>query len=92
MGCIPKTAVYVPGRYCASSQNNTCGKLLIATTNPGKIVEIRDLLRGQPWTVVDPVEINISPEIEETGQDYAENAALKARGMGGGLRLLGSGG
>jgi XTP/dITP diphosphohydrolase len=62
------------------AKNDACGKLLIATTNSGKIVEIRDLLRGQPWTVVDPVEINISPEIEETGQDYAENAALKARG------------
>jgi len=62
------------------AKSDGCGKLLIATTNPGKIIEIRDLLHGQPWTVVDPVEINLRLEVEETGADYAENASLKARG------------
>ena len=52
--------------------------LLIATTNPGKIVEIQDLLEGLPFRLLLPADLGIRLEVEETGQTYAENAALKA--------------
>lgn len=52
--------------------------LLIATTNAGKIREIRHLLAHWPTfrTLADLPPI---PEPEETGATFADNAALKAR-------------
>jgi len=49
---------------------------LISTTNRGKLREIQDLLPG--FELVIPSELGITLEVEETGQTYAENAALKA--------------
>lgn len=53
-------------------------RLLIATTNPGKVAEMRDLLEGLPFNVVAPEEIGLSLNVTETGTTFAENAALKA--------------
>lgn len=53
--------------------------LLLATTNPDKVREIRALLDGVP---VEIVGLDRFPGIvppEETGASFAENAALKAR-------------
>lgn len=53
-------------------------KLLAATTNPGKIREIRGILHGAP---VELVTLDACPGIaepEETGATFAENARLKA--------------
>jgi len=50
--------------------------ILLATNNAGKVVELRDLLPG--ITVLTPNDLGITMEVEETGQTYAENAALKA--------------
>jgi XTP/dITP diphosphohydrolase len=52
--------------------------LLIATTNAGKIREIRHLLHGHAelFTLADLPPIT---EPEETGSTFADNAALKAR-------------
>src|SRR5689334_9890412 len=56
--------------------------LLVATTNPGKVREIRLALEGAPVRIVTLAD---SPEFatiagpEETGQTLAENALLKAR-------------
>jgi XTP/dITP diphosphohydrolase len=52
--------------------------LLIATTNPGKIVEIQDLLEDLPFHLLLPADLGIRLEVAETGGTYAENAALKA--------------
>jgi XTP/dITP diphosphohydrolase len=52
-------------------------RLLIATKNAHKTIEIRDIL-GDAWEVTD---LNAHPEVsapEETGTTFAENAALKA--------------
>ena len=51
-------------------------RLLIATTNPGKLVEFRELLGGLPVELVLPER---DLQVAETGRNYAENAALKAR-------------
>jgi XTP/dITP diphosphohydrolase len=54
-------------------------RILIATTNPGKLVEVRALLDGLSLTVLGPGDLQIRlPAVEETGMDYTENAALKA--------------
>lgn len=53
-------------------------KLLIATTNPGKIAELRGLLDGCGWDVVTPDQLGLDVDVEETGETFEENARLKA--------------
>jgi XTP/dITP diphosphohydrolase len=52
--------------------------LLIATTNPGKIREIREILAGLSIDLVTLDRFPGIPEPEETGSTFAENARLKA--------------
>lgn len=53
--------------------------LLIATSNPGKIVELKNMLRDLDCLVVGFADLlQTPPSIEETGQTFAENAMLKA--------------
>ena len=52
--------------------------LLIATTNPGKLREIKDILN---WIPIELVTLELFPEVpepEETGETFAENARIKA--------------
>jgi XTP/dITP diphosphohydrolase len=53
-------------------------KLLIASSNPGKTIEFRELLAGCGWEILSPVDIGLTLDVEETGATYAENARLKA--------------
>jgi XTP/dITP diphosphohydrolase len=53
--------------------------LLIASENPGKLVEIRAILQGMPIRLVSPGDLGLRLDVAETGQTYAENAGLKAR-------------
>lgn len=53
-------------------------KLLVASTNPGKLREIRGILSGAPVEMVTLEEFPSVEEPEETGQTFAENARLKA--------------
>jgi XTP/dITP diphosphohydrolase len=53
--------------------------LLVATTNPGKIREIRLVLEGVPRRLLTLADVAPVAEPEETGRTFAENAALKAR-------------
>ena len=53
-------------------------KLLIATHNPGKIREYRELLADLPLDVVSLADEDITLDVEETGSTFAENAILKA--------------
>ena len=54
-------------------------RLLLATSNPGKVREFRRLLATVPFEVVTPADLGLSLDVEETGASYAENATLKAR-------------
>lgn len=54
-------------------------KLLIATTNPGKVKEIFGILEGVPFELVTLNDLDPIAEPEETGATFAENARLKAR-------------
>lgn len=53
-------------------------KILIATTNPGKLKEISNFLKDLPLQIVSLSDINISDDVEETGTTYQENSELKA--------------
>ncbi len=54
-------------------------KLLIATTNPGKLAEIRKFLSDVPLDLVSLKDVCITDSVEETGNTFEENAVLKAR-------------
>ena len=54
-------------------------KLLIATNNSHKATEFRRLLSGVPYELVTPADLDISLDVEETGETFEENANLKAR-------------
>lgn len=53
------------------------GKLVIATHNPGKLAEMKELLAPHGIEVVSAGELDL-PEPEETGNDFRSNAAIKA--------------
>jgi XTP/dITP diphosphohydrolase len=53
-------------------------RLVVATTNRGKLREIADILRGLPITLLTLRDVAPVPEPEETGTTFAENARLKA--------------
>jgi len=53
-------------------------KLLLATTNPGKVREIRGILRGAPVEIISLDSLPPIEEPRETGRTFAENARLKA--------------
>jgi XTP/dITP diphosphohydrolase len=53
-------------------------RLVVATTNPGKLREIRDLLADAPVTLVGLADMPLVEEPEETGVTFEENARLKA--------------
>jgi XTP/dITP diphosphohydrolase len=54
-------------------------RLLIATTNRGKVREYVDLLAGLQFEPVDLADVGINDDVDETGTTYEENAILKAR-------------
>src|SRR6187399_3184591 len=53
--------------------------LLLASMNPGKLQEMKELVAGLPFRVFCPVELGIRESPEETGSTFIENAILKAR-------------
>ena len=53
-------------------------KILIATTNPGKIREIRGILADAPVELVTLTDLPAIPEPDENGTTFADNARLKA--------------
>ncbi|MBK7449320.1 MAG: RdgB/HAM1 family non-canonical purine NTP pyrophosphatase [Anaerolineales bacterium] len=54
-------------------------KLLIATNNQGKVLELQELLTGTGIEFITPAGINLQLEVEEDGSTYQENAGKKAR-------------
>src|ERR1700754_3701099 len=53
------------------------GKLVIATHNPGKLAEMRELLEPHGVEAISAGELGLS-EPEETGKTFRANAAIKA--------------
>jgi XTP/dITP diphosphohydrolase len=53
-------------------------RIVVATRNTGKIIEIREILKDFPCQVCSITEIDADFDVEEDGQTYAENALKKA--------------
>jgi XTP/dITP diphosphohydrolase len=62
-------------------------KLLLATTNRGKIREYQSLLSGLPFELVTPDEVGIDIAVEENYPSYEENARMKAVAYAGASHL-----
>lgn len=56
-------------------------KLIIASSNKGKLKEFSALLSPLGYEVCSAKEAGIDIEVEETGKTFAENSALKARAI-----------
>src|SRR5512143_1187707 len=56
-------------------------KILLATTNQGKVQEIRNLVKGLPAWFLSLSEVAAIPEVVEDGTTFEENALKKARMM-----------
>jgi XTP/dITP diphosphohydrolase len=53
-------------------------KLLIATNNQGKVLELQELLNDIQIELITPAQINLDLDVVEDGLTYAENATKKA--------------
>lgn len=63
--------------------------LLIATSNPGKISEIRGALDGLRFRILTPADLpHPLPEVEENGETLLANAQLKARAWAKAAKML----
>lgn len=62
--------------------------LLIATNNRGKLVEIEAILKPLQITLVTPHHLGLRLKVNESGETYAQNAALKARAFAQASSLL----
>ncbi|WP_336153910.1 XTP/dITP diphosphatase [Bacillus sp. 204(2023)] len=54
---------------------------IIATHNPGKVKEFKEILEPRGYDVKSLAEIGFAEEIEETGHTFEENAILKAEAV-----------
>lgn len=54
-------------------------KLLIGTTNPGKLREYKTFFTDLPLELVSLSDIGLDLDVEETGTNYQENAELKSK-------------
>jgi XTP/dITP diphosphohydrolase len=71
-----QTALHAPEGK-AAHHRQLAGRVVIATHNPGKLVEMRELLAPYGITAVSAGELGLA-EPEETGTTFAENARIKA--------------
>ncbi|GAC1363295.1 MAG: XTP/dITP diphosphatase [Actinomycetota bacterium] len=55
--------------------------VVIASTNPGKIAEVRQILADLSLVLISRDEVGGWPEIEETGSTYLANALIKGRAV-----------
>jgi len=60
---------------------------VLATANPGKVNEMREILNGEGIDIVSRYELGIDIDIPETGSSFMDNAILKARAICGAAGL-----
>jgi XTP/dITP diphosphohydrolase len=58
-----------------------CRKLVLASANPHKLREFRQILAPLGVEVLSVGEVGVSLDVEENGATFAENAAIKARAL-----------
>jgi XTP/dITP diphosphohydrolase len=57
-------------------------KLLLASNNKDKIIEIQALLEGMDIRLITPADLRLDLQVEENDESYSENAAHKAASFG----------
>jgi XTP/dITP diphosphohydrolase len=57
---------------------NSLHRILLGTSNPGKISEMTALLNGLPLIILQPSDLSYTLEVEENGESYLDNAIHKA--------------
>lgn len=63
-------------------------RVIVASTNHGKLAEIRSALDFEGWEFITAAELDLIPlHVEETGVTFAENALLKARAYAEALKM-----
>ena len=63
-------------------------KLLLATSNEGKVREYKHMLKDLPFELVSLTELGIKTEVDEVGESLEDNAILKATTLARESRLL----
>ena len=58
--------------------SNNHSTLVLASSNPGKLNELRNLLHEFEWRVIPQTDLSV-PDADETGLSFVENAIIKAR-------------
>lgn len=53
--------------------------LLVATTNPGKLAEVKAFLKDLPLRIISLADLGNPPDVIEDGRTFEENALKKAR-------------
>ena len=56
-------------------------RFVLATHNPGKVREMREILSELGLEVLAPEDVGVTVDVEETGTTFAENAMLKAKAI-----------
>lgn len=56
-------------------------KMILASNNPEKLREVKEILTPYGITVISQSEAGINLEVDETGTTFAENSALKAKAV-----------
>ena len=56
-------------------------KIVFATSNEGKVKEIKEIFADFPIEVVSMKEMNITTDVEENGTTFEENSLIKARAI-----------
>ena len=54
-------------------------EIFLASDNPGKLQEFREMLFPLGYLVYSPKDLNLDVKVDETGETYRENAYLKAK-------------
>ena len=60
---------------------NTMKKILFATTNEGKMREIRMIMEGSGYEITSLKDAGIKVDIDENGSTFEENALIKANAL-----------
>ena len=76
--CLPVNIIPIYRIYPEQVIEDMTRKLLVATHNPGKVREYREILADLPLEVTYLDAEGITLEVDETGATFAENAILKA--------------
>src|SRR3981081_4625590 len=75
---MTESRTVVAGGAATAANRQIAGRLVIASHNPGKLREMRELLMPYGIEAVSASELHLA-EPEETGTSFAENGAIKAR-------------